>query len=158
MNFTKYSFRQGEIILNSKATLKKEIEEILKDINVDFGYEKKGIPSLHRVIQKKFKEKSWKVEEKISDKDKRRFDIYNEQGKVGIELEFTNVAFIYRTFLKFLLGYNEDKIEIGVLITFDRKTMKSFKYERADIQRVIQELKKLRPIIGVPIWVLGVKR
>ena len=104
MNITTFNHRQAEEILNSKKETLNEIRETVIDLS---QWE-------HKQIKEDLKKKGWETEELISDrplKKKWRFDAY--KNKVAIEIEGSTC---YRSFLKFILGYNEGKIDVGVLI------------------------------------------
>lgn len=160
MEFNKYSYRQAEIILNSKFILKEEITKALDSLSIRHGEReiRRGSIDPHKIIQDAFIKKGWSDEFLISamTKKKQYFDLYKD--RVAIEIEFSRSENLYRDYLRFILAHNEDKIDVGVIITLDRKVKTKYKYSavRPDIQYAIDDLTWLRPILGVPIWVIGI--
>lgn len=97
VNFRSHSYRQGEIILNSKYKIRKEIEDILHSITVEHGERKRrpGTEDPHKIIEKAFMEKGWDkllVSEKAQKKE--YFDLFKD--KVAIEVEFSRREFLQR--------------------------------------------------------------
>lgn len=139
MNISIFNHRQAEEILNSK----KETLDEVKETSI-------RLPQWdHDRIKEDLEKKGWKTEELISDrplKKKWRFDAY--KNKVAIEIEGSTC---YRSFLKFILGYNEGKIDVGVLITKNGK-QSTRGHPRSVTER---ELEDLRTIIPVPIYLIG---
>lgn len=160
MKFSTYSYRQAEIILNSKFMLKKEITSTLEHLTIRHGERKirKGTLDPHKIIQDVFIKKGWNNESLVSaDTSKRQyFDLYKERA--AIEIEFSRSENLYRDYLRFLLAYNEVKIDVGIIITLDRKVKSLYKERtvRPDIEYAKDDLKWLRPVLGVPIWIIGI--
>jgi len=160
LNYSTYSYRHAEIILNSKYAIRREIETILKTLEVEHGERKtsksKVLP--HDVIQNAFIEAGWSNEQLVSSDTVRRhyFDLYKE--RVAIEIEFARNEFLYRDYFRFLLAYNKGMIDVGVIITLDSKAKESYKYRsvRSDIEYAKDDFQWLMPVLGVPIWVIGV--
>ena len=148
------------MILNANYKIRKEIEDILSRLEVEHGERKrKKTPELpHDIIQKAFVEKGWSKETLIS-KDvahKQFFDLYKE--KVAIEIEFSRNEFLYRDYFRFLLAYNTGLIDVGVIITLDKKAKEQYEYDtvRPDLDYAADDFQWLKPVLAVPIWVLGV--
>ena len=160
MKFSTYSYRQAEIILNSKFILKEEITSTLRSLTIQHGERKirGGSTDPHKIIQDAFVKQGWRNEALVSaDTSKRQyFDLYKE--RIAIEIEFSRNENLYRDYLRFLLAYNEDKIDVGVIITLDPKIKVLYKQSavRPDIDYAKDDLRWLRPVLGVPIWTIGV--
>ena len=160
LNYSTYSYRHAEIILNSKYAIRREIETILKTLEVEHGERKtsksKVLP--HDVIQNAFIEAGWSNEQLVSEDTVRRhyFDLYKE--RVAIEIEFARNEFLYRDYFRFLLAYNKGTIDVGVIITLDPRAKKLYRYRsvRPDIEYAKDDFQWLMPVLGVPIWVIGV--
>ena len=160
LNYSTYSYRHAEIILNSKYAIRREIETILKALEVEHGERKtsksKVLP--HDVIQNAFIKAGWSNEQLVSEDTVRRhyFDLYKE--RVAIEIEFARNEFLYRDYFRFLLAYNKGMIDVGVIITLDPRAKESYKYRsvRPDIEYAKDDFQWLMPVLGVPIWVIGV--
>ena len=160
LNYSTHSYRHAEIILNSKYAIRREIETILKTLEVEHGERKtsksKVLP--HDVIQNAFIEAGWSNEQLVSEDTVRRhyFDLYKE--RVAIEIEFARNEFLYRDYFRFLLAYNKGMIDVGVIITLDPRAKEAYEYRsvRPDIEYAKDDFQWLMPVLGVPIWVIGV--
>ena len=160
MHFSSHSYRHAELILNANYRIRKEIEDILNGLEVEHG-ERKGRKSReqpHDIIQKAFVEKGWSKETLISEDvaHKQFFDLYKE--KVAVEIEFSRNEFLYRDYFRFLLAYNSGLIDVGVIITLDKKAKEQYKYDtvRPDLDYAVDDFQWLKPVLAVPISVLGV--
>lgn len=103
----------------------------------------------HNLIKEAFKNMGWKTEERISNRELEkawRYDAF--KNRVAIEIELSTC---YRSFLKFILGYNEGKIDVGVILTKDGQ-QKTRGHPMSVTER---ELKDLFTIIPVPIYLMG---
>lgn len=160
VNYSTHSYRHAEIILNSKYAVKKEIETTLRNLEVEHGEKKtsksKVLP--HDLIQQSFVENGWNGEQLVTEDTIRKhfFDLYKE--KVAIEIEFARNEFLYRDYFRFLLAYNKGIIDVGVIITLDPKAKELYKYQsvRPDIEYAKDDFQWLMPVLGVPIWVIGI--
>lgn len=136
-----YNHRKAEEILRSSISLHKEIMEIVKAIDV----------LEHEHIKSLFKLKGWSTEEPISDRPLNkawRYDAFKE--RVAIEVEKGGQA--YRSFLKFMLGYNEGKIDLGIIIL----PYKESGTKGHPMSVTERELEDLRVILPMPILLIGI--
>lgn len=148
MNYHKVNHRQAEEILSSKKHKRKfkEIESIIRNLTV------RSKEKVHDKIKTAFKNKNWHTEEEVSEgtQKKWRYDAFKD--RVAVEID-TNTP-CYRSFLKFILGYNQGKIDVGVIIVHDVESRAHHKYRRFVTTR--KELKDLFSIVPVPIFVMGI--
>ena len=156
MKFSKHNFRFAEEILNSKIALKTEIENIINGLNIDpLGKDER---SPHKVIKKAFLDRGWSDEQPISQRSKMRFDLYKE--RIGIEVETSHIIHTYKDFLKFLVAFNDGKIDVGVEVVYDDSFVRKhgLGYDKPTIGKVKRDLETLfRPIIPIPIYVIGLE-
>jgi hypothetical protein len=151
MKYSPYSFRHAEEILSSKNSTFKEIKDIISHLQLD-PWDENG----HRKIKDALKNKGWLTEERIfkQSKVKWRYDAYKD--RVAIEIDLSGPC--YRSFLKFGLGCNQDKIDVGVIIVYDEfkiiprnpKKSKIFTYTRNVLEG------DLSTIIHAPIFLMGI--
>lgn len=93
INLQKYSFRFAEQVLNSKLTLKQEIENIL--LNPCIELHTLNRPHFNKVLENLFINKGWETQPKVFDEKKdpsAKFDFLKE--RIGIEVGFTHSSFI----------------------------------------------------------------
>ena len=156
MRFKSWSYRFAEQVLNSKFTIKKEIEEIIKSINFDKDTTR---PRLNKKFEKKFIERGWKPQQRVSDELAAKIDFVKE--RVGVEVAFVHPSFMGLDFLKFqTMSYsNLDKIDIGVYIVITSELRR--KYTKFGGSIIFEKVKKYLPhfrsAIQVPIWVVGLE-
>jgi hypothetical protein len=126
MRFEIISYRQAKEILESKRTIFKEIKDVISNLTL-----KPEDRFDHETIKEGFKNKKWDTEEKIAEglAKKWRYDAFKQ--RVAIEID-TNTP-CYRSFLKFILGYNRNKIDVGVIIVWDVKNIRHHKYHRFEV-------------------------
>lgn len=160
MNFTTYSYRFAEEVLNSKLSTKKEIEDIISSINIP--NDQVSRPRLNAEFKKEFLKRGWQGEVRLFEEPKEpmaKIDFLKE--RVGVEVSFSHASFIGIDLLKFqTLSYSNpdlDKIDVGVYIVatsaFHKDKLKgSIKFEK-----VCKYLPHFRNSVQVPIWVIGLK-
>jgi len=130
INLQKYSFRFAEQVLNSKLTLKQEIESILLDPNIELHTLNR--PHFNKVLENLFRQKGWETQPKVFNENQdpsAKFDFSKE--RIGIEVGFTHSSFIDIDLLKFQVAlYSSlDKIDVGIYIVTTRNFQKRMKKE-----------------------------
>ncbi|MDE3068111.1 MAG: hypothetical protein KGJ60_11245 [Verrucomicrobiota bacterium] len=114
VQFETFSYRHAEEILNAHFAVKKEIVELLN--NVQQSSATRGANSLHSRIIKDFVARGWETETPVAanQPNEQRFDLFKHP--VAIEIEFSRYEFLYRDYMRFLYAYNADAIEVSVLV------------------------------------------
>ena len=165
MKYSEYSYRHGKEILSlthPKEML--EIESILHSLP-SFQHGKAKNTTVKTYIADAFKAKKWETEIEIplgtgkSD--------YCDIGinKIFIEQEYSRFEMFFRDFFRFLLLYNERKLDVGIIITYDDSAfdnwgngVKSYKSARASLKKVVDFLEgRYSTVIHVPIWCIGIE-
>jgi len=75
-------------------------------------------PRPHSVITNVFSKKGWRREEVASSVSGMRYDLMKD--KVAIEVETSHIIHSYKDYLKFLVGFNEGKIDVGVEVVYTK--------------------------------------
>jgi len=155
MRYDKYSYRFAEEILNSKLELKKEIEDIIRQIDAKTFQGNEDKP--HDIIKRAFINKGWSEEEIISEKIKMKHDLFKQ--RIAIEIETSHIVHTYKDYLKFLLSFNEDKIDVGILIVYSDSYVKKYRLgsDKPKLSKVKKDLNLLRTVVPVPIYVIGLE-
>ncbi len=154
MHWESYSYRFAEEILNSKLNLKKEIENAISELNLSSDV------NHHTQIVKIFSERGWSTEEVISEDISMRHDLYKD--RIGIEVETSHIVHTFKDYLKFLVSFNVDKIDVGVLIVYHDKYFEKLGLRKSEysykpiFSKVINYLRIFRLVITVPIYVIGI--
>jgi len=146
MNYETYSFHLALEILNSKTERFDEIKKTITDVTFKPGQK------IHSEIQQALKSKGWKTEERVSKEELVKgwqYDAYKD--RIAVEIDTGSPC--YRSYLKLILGYNKNKIDVGVIIVYHMPNMKG-PYKRFKV--TIKELKDLFTIIPVPIFLIGI--
>jgi len=127
------------------------------------GVEKNKTPKNY--IANTFQENGWTAEvEILLGTDKSDFcDLV--KNRVFIEQEYSRFEMFFRDFFRFLLLYDERKLDVGVLITYDNSAFEkwgtavsSYRAARASLQKLIDFLEgKYSAVVRVPIWCIGIE-
>ena len=113
----KFSYRFAEQVLNSKLTLKQEIESILTDPNIDVSTLSR--PHFNEFLDEKFVEQGWERQPPVFNEPKdpsAKMDFL--KNRIGIEVAFGHASFMGIDLLKFqVASYSGlDKIDVGVYV------------------------------------------
>ena len=160
----RYSYRFAEQVLNSKLTLKQEIEQVLTDSTIDLSSLSR--PVFNEVLRKLFVNKGWQSQPPVFDEPgdpTAKMDFMKE--RVGIEVGFGHASFIGIDLLKFqVASYSGlDRIDLGVYIVttrnFQREMKKKYKQNwegSLSFEKVKKYLPHFKSAIQVPIYVIGI--
>ncbi len=159
-----FNYRFADQILNSKLAIKKEIENILTDPNIDLSSLSR--PDFNKVLKEKFLEKGWEPEAPVFNKEsteKPRMDFLKE--RIGIEVGFGHASFLGIDLLKFQVGSYSglDKIDLGVYIATTKNFQKVMKKEYGQnwegslsFEKIVGYLPHFKSAIQVPVYVIGI--
>lgn len=158
-----FSFRFAEQVLNSKLSLKQEIESILTQ---EIKFNDLSRPKFNETLDKFFVAKSWERQPAVFDEHgdpAAKMDFLKE--RVGIEVEFGHSSFIGIDLLKFqVASYSGlDKIDIGIYIVTTKNFQKQMKIQfnqnwegSLNYEKVVKYLPHFKSAIQVPIYVIGI--
>jgi hypothetical protein len=159
-----FSYRFAEQVLNSKLSLKKEIEEILT--NPSLNLTDLSRPSFNEALDKQFVAKDWENQPPVFGEPNQplaRMDFLKD--RVGIEVQFGHSSFIGIDMLKFQIGsYSElDKIDVGIYVVstsnFQKRMTNEFEQNwkggSLSFEKVCRYLPYFKSAIQVPIYVIG---
>jgi len=115
MNYIDWDFKFAKLILH-EMEMRREIEKVLENTNIKLGRNVRPSPS--SVFQQAFIENGWKKEYPVTEKARYlKFDLY--KNKVAVEIQLADPSDCYNDYLKFLLAYNLERIEVGIEIVYD---------------------------------------
>ncbi|HEX9759693.1 MAG TPA: BglII/BstYI family type II restriction endonuclease [Candidatus Acidoferrales bacterium] len=160
MQLRTHDYRHAEIILNSSFRLKKQIERVLGDLQLQIprGRAAECCPP-HRQVQRAFVRRGWKGEVLVSPRTSRRhyFDLLKE--RVAIEIEFSNRELLYRDYMRFLMAQGDGRIDVGVIVMLDADACYVHPWGgRNGLPRLddaVDDLTALAAHITVPIWLIA---
>lgn len=164
LRFLIYSYRFAEQILNSRFSIKKELEETLQDPSIDVSTLSR--PMFNEVLRGLFVAKGWESQPPV----------FNEPGdpsakldflkdRVGVEVEFGHQSFIGIDLLKFqVASYSGlDRIDLGVYIVttkaFQKEVTKQFNQNwdgSLNFEKVVRYLPHFKSAIQIPVYVIGI--
>jgi hypothetical protein len=160
----KFSYRFAEQVLNSKLSIKQEIESILTDPNINIRTLSR--PHFNEILENKFVEKGWESQPPVFNEPKdpaARMDFLKE--RIGIEVEFGHSSFIGIDLLKFqVASYSGlNKIDVGVYIVTTKHFQKIMKQKynvkwgaSLRYEKVVRYLPHFKSAIQLPIYVIGI--
>ncbi|WP_424357325.1 BglII/BstYI family type II restriction endonuclease [Methanocella sp. MCL-LM] len=176
LRLKKYSYRFAEQILNSKFSLKEELEGILTDPSIDPSKLTKQY--FNQLLDDKFVNRGWDRQpyifnnendsEESSDSGNNlytKMDFYKD--RVGVEVAFTHSSYMGIDLLKFQVASysNVNKIDVGVYIVATKNFQKQLVNKEKGMnwggatitfEKVEKYLPHYRSAIHVPIYVLGI--
>ncbi|UCG54689.1 MAG: restriction endonuclease, partial [Dehalococcoidia bacterium] len=125
-----FSFRFAEQVLNSRLTIKQEIEQIITDSKINISELIR--PNFNSVLHNLFSQKGWETQPAVFDEPgdpSAKMDFLKD--RVGVEVEFGHASFIGIDLLKFQVSSYSglDKIDVGVYITTTKSFQKKMKRE-----------------------------
>ena len=165
MRFATFSYRFADQILNSKYSVKKEIEDALSSKSIDVSLLSR--PKFNEILRDNLITKGWEDQPSV----------FNEPGdpsakmdflkdRVGVEVEFGHSSFIGIDLLKFqVASYSGlDRIDVGVYIVTTRDFQKKMKRDHNQnwqgsltFEKVVRYLPHFKSAIQVPVYVIGIE-
>ncbi len=130
LRLQRFSFRFAEQVLNSKLSLKEEIEQVLLDTIPDITVLSR--PKFNKLLQDRFVAHGWTSQPTVFDDPGdpgAKMDFFKE--RIGIEVGFGHASFIGIDLLKFQVSsYSAlDKIDVGIYVVTTAKFQKFMKSE-----------------------------
>ncbi|SRR5258708_602448 len=163
LRLQKYSYRFAEQVLNSKLTLKEEIEQVLSEPVPDANSLSR--PGFNKLLNTRFVTRGWTSQPTVFDDPSdpgAKMDFLKE--RIGIEVGFGHASFLGIDVLKFQVSsYSAlDKIDVGVYVVttsqFQKRMRESGQNWEGSLtyEKVRRYLPHFKSAIQVPIWVLGI--
>lgn len=164
MQYTKFSFRFAEEVLNSKLALKQEIEHILSSLKPDLTTLSR--PYFNQLLRDVFIAKGWESQPLVFNAPgdpAAKMDFLKD--RVGIEVGFGHASFVGIDLLKFqVCSYSGlDKVDVGVYIVTTRQFQRRMKAEFGQnwegsltFEKVTRYLPHFKSAIQVPIYAIGI--
>lgn len=164
LRLQKYSYRFAEQVLNSKLSLKQEIESILTNSSINIASLSR--PYFNELLRKLFVAKGWEDQPAVFNEPNdpsAKMDFLKE--RIGVEVGFGHASFIGIDLLKFqVASYSGlDKIDVGVYVvtTHNFQTRMKKDYDQnwegsLSYEKVVRYLPHFKSAIQLPIYVLGI--
>ena len=156
MNFTTFSFRFAEEVLNSKMGIKREIEDAIKSIHPATREE------LNAEFRNKLTPRGWQTEVRLFDDSDVMAKVDFLKERVAMEVAFSHSSFIGIDLLKFqVMSYSNpelNKIDVGVYVVASNDFHKKYFPKTGGsvtFEKVVKYLPHFRSAIQVPVWVIG---
>jgi len=165
MRYNEYSHRHGrELLQVLHPDISGEVEAILRELEPFPHGTRKG-KTVKDHICKAFVARGWEREGRADFKTDKRDSLDLCKWKVAIEMEFSRFEMFFRDFFRFMLLYERQEIDVGIIITLDEMAyqrwqggVKSYKSARASLQKLVDFLKgDYSAIVRIPIWCIGIE-
>ncbi|MGG1554961.1 BglII/BstYI family type II restriction endonuclease [Paenibacillus ferrarius] len=159
-----FSFRFAEQILNSKLSIKQEIEKIITDPTIVLSSLSR--PILNKELDDRFTNLGWERQPAVFEEDgdpSAKMDFLKD--RIGIEVEFGHSSFIGIDLLKFqIASYSGlNRIDCGVYVVttknFQKQMTKQFNQNwegSLNFEKVVRYLPHFKSAIQVPVYVIGI--
>lgn len=164
LRLERFSYRFAEQVLNSKLSIKQEIEEILTDPSIELSSLSR--PKFNKHLRELFVEKEWIDQPNVFQEESdpsAKMDFLKD--RVGIEVGFGHSSFIGIDLLKFQVSSYSglDQIDVGVYIATTKHFQKTITAEYSlnwdgslTFEKIVRYLPHFKSAIQVPIYVLGI--
>ena len=164
LTLERFSYRFAEQVLNSRLSIKQEIEALLADASIPIPTLSR--PTFNKVLRDLFVAKGWQDQPAVFDEEgdpAARLDFLKE--RVGIEVGFGHASFIGIDLLKFQISsYSAlDKIDVGVYVVTTRRFQRTLTTQfnqnwegSLNFEKVVKYLPHFKSAIQVPVYVLGI--
>lgn len=145
-----YNHHKGYELIQSKAALWKELNEVLTISTLSFGTN----PSkeIKANISERLNQKGWADKVKVGSSN---LTISFLKLKVGVCFQIGNVARTYSDILKLSLLNKKGIIDVGIIIVPHKLESKKMGANYAQFERLSNELSQFSDIIPTPIIVIG---
>jgi len=164
LRLQKFSYRFAEQVLNSKLSIKQEIDDVITNAGIDISSLTR--PKFNEKLDRMFVDKGWIRQPPVfgdTDEPSAKMDFLKD--RIGIEVEFGHASFIGIDLLKFqVASYSGlDKIDVGVYVVttrnFQSQMKKNFNKNwegSLNFEKVVRYLPHFKSAIQVPIYVIGI--
>jgi len=152
MRYSEYDFKFAKTILQRHFPEQfEDIQEAIAQLNTQLG---RGVrPTPAEALTELLVQRGWEREQYATPYHTHlRFDL--KKDKVAIEIQLSDPADCYNDFLKFLLSYNLEVIEVGVEIVYDDSVRGKNLPHLSKVQR---DLEVYRRVLPCPVWLIGLK-
>jgi len=152
MNYSEYDFKFAKTILKEHFPQQlQEITEAISELDTPLGRGNNPTPAQR--LTGLLVQRGWQREQTITPSHRHlRFDL--KKDKVAIEIQLSDPADCYNDFLKFLLAYNLEVIDVAVEIVCDDSVQGRNLPHLSKVQR---DLEVYRRVLPCPVWVIGLK-
>lgn len=159
-----FSYRFAEQVLNSRLSIKHELENTLLDKNIDL--KKLSRPYFNSILVDLLTNKGWESQPTVFSEPgdpAAKMDFLKD--RIGVEVEFGHASFIGIDLLKFqIASYSGlDRIDLGVYIVTTKRFQKVMKDQYKQnwdgsltFEKVERYLPHFKSAIQVPIYVIGI--
>lgn len=150
--YSEYDFKFAKTILESHyPSVIREIDDAITSLTSPLGRNVKPTPAA--VLEREFVKRGWQSQQAVTSPETRlKFDLLKD--KVAIEIQLADPSDCYNDYLKFLLAYNLELIDVGVEIVYD-DSIRGNNIPR--LGKVSRDLKMYRRVLPCPIWAIGLK-
>jgi hypothetical protein len=165
LRYKDFSHRHGKELLGVlHPNILKEIISILDNAEPFTHGAQKGI-TVKDSLTEAFLLQGWEKEGRASFKTDKKDYLDLVKWKIAIEMEFSRFEMFFRDFFRFMLLYERQEIDVGIIITLDEMAyerwndgVKSYKSARASLQRLNDYLRgDYASVVRVPLWCIGVE-
>lgn len=152
MSYSEYDFKYALTILKEHFPQHlQEIIDAITSLNTRLG---RGVrPTPAQQLAELLVRRGWQREQPVTPNHSHlRFDL--KKDKVAVEIQLSDPADCYNDFLKFLLAYNLEVIDVAVEIVYDDAVQGKNLPHLSKVQR---DLEVYRRVLPCPVWVIGLK-
>jgi hypothetical protein len=147
MPFEILHFRKADEILREKK-MTKEIKLAMEYLNdCLYGTYHKG-----EILRQALKEMDWRQNGDLNILDGRKYFYKGFRNRVAMDGSFSSYEYIHDALLRLQIGFDKDKIDMGIVLVTAQRSEKSPLGTTRDL--VAHEIKMLYPTISLPVTVI----
>jgi len=152
MLYSEYDFKFAKTILERHYPVCfREIGEAIAEMDSPLG--RNVTPTPAKVLEEIFRTKGWQCQQAVTSTATRlKFDLLKD--KVAGEIQLADPSDCYNDYLKFLLAYNLELVDVAFEVVYDDSV-------RGDniphLSKVTKDLTLYRRVMPCPIWVIGLR-
>lgn len=165
MRFNEYSHRHGKELL--QLTHEPELNDILSVLRrlPAFPHGQTKNHTVRNYLAPEFVNLGWTKEFEIPLGTGKKDYCDLVKNRIALEQEYSRFEMFFRDFFRFLLLYDQQEIDVGVIITYDEMAfrnwgtgVKPYRSARASLQRLIDFLEgRYSTVVRVPLWCIGIE-
>ena len=150
--YSEYDFKFAKTILEKHyPSAMREIEDVITSFASPLGRNVRPTPAA--LLEREFVRRGWQSQQAVTSLETRlKFDLLKD--KIAIEIQLADPSDCYNDFLKFLLAYNLELIDVGVEIVYD-DSIHGNNIPR--LGKVSRDLVLYRRVLPCPVWAIGLK-
>lgn len=150
--YSEYDFKFAKtILMEHYPVCFQDLGEAISELRTPLGRNIKPTPA--QLLEEILVTKGWARQQRVTPRSGNlKFDLMKD--KVAVEIQLADPSDCYNDYLKFLLAYNLESVDVAVEIVYDN-SVRGNNIPR--LNKVVRDLDIYRRVLPSPLWVVGLK-